>query len=112
MTDERPDDADRRPEDLDTALRPKTLDEFVVQKAARENLRSSSMRQEPRRSARPCPFLRAARSRQDDSGADHRPRTRVGFRATSGHVIAKSGDLAATSPSEDGDVLFIARFTG
>src|SRR5690242_13858093 len=30
---------DRRPEDLDAALRPKTLDEFVGQAAARENLR-------------------------------------------------------------------------
>ena len=31
--------ASRRPEDLDAALRPKTLDEFVGQRAARENLR-------------------------------------------------------------------------
>ncbi|MDB5670001.1 MAG: Holliday junction helicase RuvB, partial [Alphaproteobacteria bacterium] len=30
---------ERRPEDVDAALRPKTLDEFVGQKAARENLR-------------------------------------------------------------------------
>ena len=30
---------ERKPEDLDAALRPKTLDEFVGQKAARENLR-------------------------------------------------------------------------
>ena len=29
----------RRAEDVDAALRPKTLDEFVGQKAARENLR-------------------------------------------------------------------------
>ena len=31
--------ASRKPEDIDAALRPKTLDEFVGQKAARENLR-------------------------------------------------------------------------
>ena len=30
---------DRRPEDVDAALRPKTLDEFVGQRATRENLR-------------------------------------------------------------------------
>jgi len=30
---------DRRPEDLDAALRPRSLDEFVGQQAARENLR-------------------------------------------------------------------------
>ena len=30
---------ERRPEDLDAALRPNTLDEFVGQKAARDNLR-------------------------------------------------------------------------
>ena len=29
----------RRPEDLDAALRPKSLEEFVGQQAARENLR-------------------------------------------------------------------------
>ena len=31
--------AERTPEDADAALRPKTLDEFVGQQAARENLR-------------------------------------------------------------------------
>jgi AAA+ superfamily predicted ATPase len=40
----------RRPEDIDAALRPKTLDEFVGQKAARENLRV---------------FIEAARTRGD-----------------------------------------------
>ena len=40
----------RKPEDIDAALRPKTLDEFVGQKAARENLRV---------------FIAAARSRGD-----------------------------------------------
>jgi len=101
--------ADRRPEDLDAALRPKTLDEFVGQKAARENLRV---------------FINAARARGD--ALDHvlffgppglgkttlaqiiARELGVGFRATSGPVIAKSGDLAALLTNlEDGDVLFI-----
>jgi Holliday junction DNA helicase RuvB len=110
MTDaERMISAQRRPEDLDTALRPKTLDEFIGQKSARENLRV---------------FIDAAKSRGDP--LDHvlffgppglgkttlaqiiARELGVGFRATSGPVIAKSGDLAALLTNlEDGDVLFI-----
>jgi holliday junction DNA helicase RuvB len=101
--------ASRKPEDIDAALRPKTLDEFVGQRAARENLRV---------------FIDAARSRGD--ALDHvlffgppglgkttlaqiiARELGVGFRATSGPVIAKSGDLAALLTNlEDGDVLFI-----
>jgi Holliday junction DNA helicase RuvB len=100
---------ERRPEDLDAALRPKTLDEFVGQQAARENLRI---------------FIAAAKGRGD--ALDHvlffgppglgkttlaqiiARELGVGFRATSGPVIAKSGDLAALLTNlEDGDVLFI-----
>ncbi len=99
----------RRPEDVDAALRPKSLDEFVGQRAARENLRV---------------FIEAARGRGD--ALDHvlffgppglgkttlaqiiAREMGVGFRATSGPVIAKSGDLAALLTNlEDGDVLFI-----
>lgn len=99
----------RRPEDVDAALRPKALDEFVGQQAARENLRV---------------FIDAARGRGDV--LDHvlffgppglgkttlaqivAREMGVGFRATSGPVIAKSGDLAALLTNlEDGDVLFI-----
>ena len=101
--------SDRRPEDIDAALRPKTLDEFVGQGAARENLRV---------------FITAAKARGD--ALDHvlffgppglgkttlaqiiARELGVGFRATSGPVIAKSGDLAALLTNlEDGDVLFI-----
>jgi holliday junction DNA helicase RuvB len=101
--------ATRRPEDIDAALRPKTLDEFVGQRAARENLRI---------------FIAAAKARGD--ALDHvlffgppglgkttlaqivARELGVGFRATSGPVIAKSGDLAALLTNlEDGDVLFI-----
>jgi holliday junction DNA helicase RuvB len=100
---------DRQPEDVDAALRPKSLDEFVGQKAARENLRV---------------FIAAAKGRSD--ALDHvlffgppglgkttlaqivARELGVGFRATSGPVIAKSGDLAALLTNlEDGDVLFI-----
>ncbi|HEX8263000.1 MAG TPA: Holliday junction branch migration DNA helicase RuvB [Allosphingosinicella sp.] len=100
---------ERRAEDVDAALRPKTLDDFVGQKAARENLRV---------------FIEAAKGRGD--ALDHvlffgppglgkttlaqiiARELGVGFRATSGPVIAKSGDLAALLTNlEDGDVLFI-----
>ncbi|WBH17343.1 Holliday junction branch migration DNA helicase RuvB [Sphingomonas radiodurans] len=99
----------RKAEDADAALRPKRLDEFVGQAAARENLRV---------------FIEAARQRGD--ALDHvlffgppglgkttlaqivAREMGVGFRATSGPVIAKSGDLAALLTNlEDGDVLFI-----
>jgi Holliday junction DNA helicase RuvB len=99
----------RRPEDVDAALRPKSLDEFVGQQAARENLRI---------------FIQAAKSRGD--ALDHvlffgppglgkttlaqivAKEMGVGFRATSGPVIAKSGDLAALLTNlDEGDVLFV-----
>ena len=109
MTEDRLLTSSRRPEDVDAALRPKSLDEFVGQKAARENLRV---------------FIEAARTRGD--ALDHvlffgppglgkttlaqivAREMGVGFRATSGPVIAKTGDLAALLTNlEDGDVLFI-----
>ena len=99
----------RKPEDIDAALRPKTLSEFIGQEAARDNLRV---------------FIEAAKQRGD--ALDHvlffgppglgkttlaqimAKEMGVGFRSTSGPVIAKSGDLAALLTNlEDGDVLFI-----
>lgn len=100
---------DRQPEDPDAALRPKSLAEFVGQEAARDNLRV---------------FIEAARGRGE--AMDHvlffgppglgkttlaqivAKELGVGFRATSGPVIAKSGDLAALLTNlEPHDVLFI-----
>jgi len=102
-------DASRRSEDADAALRPRTLDEFVGQKAARENLRV---------------FIGAAKARGE--ALDHvlffgppglgkttlaqivARELGVGFRATSGPVIAKAGDLAALLTNlDEGDVLFV-----
>lgn len=99
----------RRIEDADAALRPKSLAEFIGQQAARENLRI---------------FIEAAKARRE--ALDHvlffgppglgkttlaqivAKEMGVGFRATSGPVIAKSGDLAALLTNlDEGDVLFV-----
>ncbi|MBV6656892.1 MAG: Holliday junction branch migration DNA helicase RuvB [Devosiaceae bacterium] len=101
-------DADRRDGD-EAALRPQTLDDFTGQADARANLKV---------------FIEAARSRSE--ALDHvlfvgppglgkttlaqivAREMGVNFRATSGPVIAKAGDLAAILTNlEDGDVLFI-----
>src|SRR5271163_3834055 len=83
-------------EDADASLRPKRLSEFIGQKALRENL---------------AVFIAAARERKEslDHVLLHGPpglgkttmaqivarELGVGFRATSGPVIQRAGDLAA-----------------
>jgi holliday junction DNA helicase RuvB len=98
-----------RGEDADVSLRPKSLDEFVGQAAARSNLKV---------------FIEAAKGRGE--ALDHvlfvgppglgkttlaqimARELGVNFRSTSGPVIAKAGDLAALLTNlEDRDVLFI-----
>jgi Holliday junction DNA helicase RuvB len=101
---------ERRSDDVgDTALRPQVLSEFVGQAQARANLSI---------------FIEAARKRGE--ALDHvlfvgppglgkttlaqivARELGVGFRATSGPVIAKAGDLAALLTNlEERDVLFI-----
>ncbi|MEM6382075.1 MAG: Holliday junction branch migration DNA helicase RuvB [Pseudomonadota bacterium] len=101
-------DVDRRDGD-DPVLRPQTLDDFTGQAEARGNLKI---------------FIESARARNEP--LDHvlfvgppglgkttlaqivARELGVSFRATSGPVIAKAGDLAAILTNlEDGDVLFI-----
>jgi Holliday junction DNA helicase RuvB len=101
--------ADVRDEDADVSLRPLTLADFTGQEAARANLKI---------------FIEAAKARGE--ALDHvlfvgppglgkttlaqivARELGVNFRATSGPVIAKAGDLAAQLTAlEERDVLFI-----
>jgi Holliday junction DNA helicase RuvB len=98
-----------RTDDADASLRPQTLADFTGQEAARKNLKV---------------FVEAAKTRKD--ALDHvlfvgppglgkttlaqivARELGVNFRATSGPVIAKAGDLAAQLTNlEERDVLFI-----
>ena len=100
---------EKRGEDIDTALRPQTLDDFTGQAEARANLKI---------------FIEAAKNRGE--ALDHvlfvgppglgkttlaqimAKGLGVNFRSTSGPVIAKAGDLAALLTNlEERDVLFI-----
>ena len=100
---------ERRDEDAEASLRPQRLSEFIGQQQARSNL---------------SVFIEAARARKE--ALDHvlfvgppglgkttlaqivSRELGVNFRATSGPVIAKAGDLAALLTNlEDRDVLFI-----
>ncbi|MDX5359627.1 MAG: Holliday junction branch migration DNA helicase RuvB [Rhodobacterales bacterium] len=100
---------DRQPEDQDRALRPERLEDFIGQQEARANLRV---------------FIESARMRGEamDHTLFHGPpglgkttlaqimarELGVGFRMTSGPVLAKAGDLAAILTNlEPRDVLFI-----
>ncbi|MCW1952378.1 MAG: AAA family ATPase, partial [Octadecabacter sp.] len=99
----------RQSEDNDRALRPQALEEFIGQAEARANLKV---------------FIESARRRGEamDHTLFHGPpglgkttlaqimarELGVGFRMTSGPVLAKAGDLAAILTNLDArDVLFI-----
>ena len=110
MSEDREVSAARQPDDAtEASLRPQTLADFTGQKASRENL---------------AIFIQAAKARGEalDHVLLHGPpglgkttlaqivarELGVGFRATSGPVIAKSGDLAAILTNlQPMDVLFI-----
>ncbi len=109
MDKNRPLSPQEQPQDLDRALRPQTLDDFVGQAEARANLRV---------------FIQSAKTRGEamDHTLFHGPpglgkttlaqimarELGVGFRMTSGPVLAKPGDLAAILTNlEPKDVLFI-----
>ncbi len=100
---------EQQPEDQDRALRPQRLEEFIGQQEARANLRV---------------FVESARRRGEamDHTLFHGPpglgkttlaqivarELGVGFRMTSGPVLARAGDLAAILTNlEPRDVLFI-----
>src|SRR5579871_438565 len=110
MSEDRITSGEKLPDDVgEVSLRPQTLDDFTGQKANRENLKI---------------FIQAAKSRSE--ALDHvllfgppglgkttlaqivAREMGVGFRATSGPVIQKSGDLAAILTNlQPFDVLFI-----
>ncbi len=110
LPDDRPLSPARQPDDAaEASLRPQTLREFVGQKTTRENL---------------AIFIEAARARAEalDHVLLHGPpglgkttlaqivarELGVGFRATSGPVIQRAGDLAAILTNlQPRDVLFI-----
>jgi len=100
---------EKRPEDMDRALRPQELGDFIGQAAARANLHV---------------FIESAKQRGEamDHALFHGPpglgkttlaqimarELGVNFRMTSGPVLAKAGDLAAILTNlEARDVLFI-----
>ncbi len=109
MSDRLIDAGERIEDEADASLRPQTLDSFVGQAQARQNLRI---------------FIEAARARGEAldhvlfAGPPGLGKTTlaqivarelgVNFRATSGPVIARAGDLAALLTNlEERDVLFI-----
>ncbi|MBV1864362.1 MAG: Holliday junction branch migration DNA helicase RuvB [Rhodobacteraceae bacterium] len=98
-----------RPEDMDRALRPQTLDEFVGQAEARANLKVFIESAKIRGQAMDHALFYGPPGLGKTTLAQIMSRELgVNFRMTSGPVLAKAGDLAAILTNLDArDVLFI-----
>ncbi len=98
-----------RAEDMDRALRPQTLDEFIGQKEARANLRVFIESAKQRGQAMDHALFYGPPGLGKTTLAQIMARELgVNFRMTSGPVLAKAGDLAAILTNlDERDVLFI-----
>ncbi len=98
-----------RPEDIDRALRPQTLEEFIGQRDARANLRVFIESAKRRGQAMDHTLFYGPPGLGKTTLAQIMARELgVNFRMTSGPVLARAGDLAAILTNLDArDVLFI-----
>ena len=100
---------EEQPADMDRALRPQTLDEFIGQREARANLRVFIESAKQRGQAMDHALFYGPPGLGKTTLAQIMARELgVNFRMTSGPVLAKAGDLAAILTNlDERDVLFI-----